>query len=68
MIWHPQKKKVGKREVSKNVYKGAIKDDDGSYKLLKNRSVKGRNKSKNKNISKKRYERIKKRINRKVNK
>jgi|TARA_R100000479_G_scaffold128080_3_gene66838 hypothetical protein len=52
----------GNREVTKSVYKGVKKEDDGSYKLLKNRTVKGRNKSKEKTISKKRYERIKKRM------
>ena len=53
---------TGNREVTKSVYKGVKKEDDGSYKLLKNRTVKGRNKSKEKTISKKRYERIKKRM------
>ena len=59
---------TGKREVSKSVYKGVKKEDDGTYKLLKNRTVKGRNKSKEKTISKKRYERIKKRMKRRGDK
>ena len=55
---------LGNREVSKSVYKGVVKNPDGTYSLLKNRTVNGRNKSKEKNISEKRYKRIKKRMSR----
>ena len=57
---------TGNTEVSKVVYKGVKKEDDGSYKLLKNRTVNGRNKSKEKNISKNLYERFKNRINKRL--
>ncbi len=55
---------TGDREVSKQVYKGVVKNDDGTFMLLRNRTVNGRNKSKEKNISEKRYKRIKKRMSR----
>lgn len=54
----------GNRDVTKTVYKGVVKNPDGTYSLLKNRTVNGRNKSKEKEISEKKYKRIKKRMSR----
>ena len=59
---------TGKREVSKRVYKGVKKKDDGTYKLIKNRNAQGKNKGKVKEISKKLYERIKKRMDKRGDK
>lgn len=60
---------TGKREVSKVIYKGVKKEDDGTYTLSRNRTVNGRNtRSHTREISENRYERIKKRINKKGDK
>lgn len=59
---------TGNRSVSKTVYKGVNKRDDGTYELGRNRTVNGRNRSKVKKISKKRYERIKKRMDKRGDK
>lgn len=58
---------TGKREVSKSIYKGVKEEDDGTYTLSRNRNVNERNTSDTKEISEKRYERIKKRIKKRIN-
>ncbi len=60
---------TGNREVNKVIYKGVKKEDDGTYTLSRNRNVNGRNtRSHTREISEKRYERIKKRINKRGDK